>query len=92
MKLIYCNFCGDVRALSLEERVCHCGRSGGHYHHDRLRAFCWGPCRMLGFANGSFRLAKEEEERHPNPDRGTRFEAFIISEPCPTFFREDEDV
>lgn len=31
MKLIYCEYCADIFALTEKNKNCHCGQSSGHY-------------------------------------------------------------
>ena len=76
MKLIFCPTCEDVVRLELEDRRCLCGESSGHYEEDGLHAVISGPAVPLGFDNRDFRKALSVE---PGTERGTKFDAFIIS-------------
>lgn len=83
MKLLFCNYCGDVFNLSMKEKTCGCGRVGGRYLDDRLHAEYWGDCAYpLGFSNPEFQtaLAYQPEDGY----RGEEFVAFVIPEKCDT--------
>ena len=45
------------------------------------------PATLIGFHNTRFREARLDASIDPDPTRGKRFEAFVISDPCPTFRR-----
>lgn len=87
MKLIQCRECGDVYSLSRAPKRCGCGATNGHYEMDGLHAVAMGPATLLGFHNAKFQDAKLCARDYPDPERGVRFEAFVISDPCPTFRR-----
>lgn len=81
MKLLYCKNCDDVIKLDYKLRVCKCGKSSGQYLKNGLNATYSGPCIPIGFNNQSF---IEAPLNQPISGMGRRFEAFIISELCPT--------
>jgi hypothetical protein len=81
MKLLYCNNCRDIVKLCRTTRTCHCGATGGHYKQDGLNAIYYGPAIPLGFANASFRDARDNQ---PEFGMGTNFNAFVIPIVCPT--------
>lgn len=86
MKLLFCVSCKDVFRLTQRERACACGRCGGHYING-LDAVFWGDSAMpLGFENGSFSVALENQ---PKAGLGKRFTAFVIPENCPTMTKID---
>ena len=86
MKLIFCNECHDVIRLYKTTRSCLCGESGGHYKEDGLYAVIHGNCQPLGFANDSFRRAREEQLEF---GAGTEFTSFVIPVVCPTITHVD---
>lgn len=82
MKLIYCEFCGDVFNLTREEKSCSCGRSKGKYLPDGLNAEISGKNSVpLGFSNGSFIDALSLRKY------GINFTAFVIPESSKTIRR-----
>ena len=81
MKLLYCNTCRDIVKLSRTTRNCQCGATGGHYKQDGLNAIYYGPAIPLGFANSSFRDARDNQ---PEFGMGTVYNAFVIPKVCPT--------
>ena len=86
MKLLYCNTCRDIVKLSRTTRNCQCGATGGHYKQDGLNAIYYGPAIPLGFANSSFRDARDNE---PEFGMGTVYNAFVIPKVCPTMEHVD---
>ena len=86
MKLLYCNTCRDIVKLNRTTRTCHCGATGGHYKQDGLNAVYYGPAIPLGFANGSFHEALDNQ---PEFGMGTNYNAFVIPKVCPTMVRVD---
>jgi len=82
MKLLYCNTCGDTFGLSYTTKTCQCGECGGHYERDGLNATAYGNATPLGFANSSFKDARETQ---PEWGAGREFTAFVIPKVCPTF-------
>ena len=75
MKLFYCKSCSDVVRLKKTLKKCDCGKSWGRYL-DNINAEIGGNAIALGFSNSSF---VEALSSNPSPERGTRFEAFVIS-------------
>lgn len=51
MKILVCQACGDAVALSIRERRCHCGKSGGIYYKDHETAEVDGPSHVIGVPN-----------------------------------------
>lgn len=52
MKLIRCDYCGDVVRLITEEwRKCKCGKIGGQYNENGLVATIGGEGRVVGLSN-----------------------------------------
>jgi hypothetical protein len=88
MKLLYCNSCRDIIKLHRTTRTCHCGESGGHYKQDGLNAIYYGPAIPLGFANGSFHEALDNQ---PEFGMGTVYNAFVIPKVCPTMELVDSE-
>ena len=86
MKLLYCNTCRDIVKLSRTTRTCQCGATGGHYKEDGLNAIYYGPAIPLGFANNSFRDARDNQ---PEFGMGTVYNAFVIPKVCPTMEHVD---
>ena len=86
MKLLYCNTCRDIVKLSRTTRTCQCGATGGHYKQDGLNAVYYGPAIPLGFANGSFHEALDNQ---PEFGMGTNYNAFVIPKVCPTMVHVD---
>ena len=86
MKLLYCNTCRDIVKLYRTTRTCHCGATGGHYKQDGLNAVYYGPAIPLGFANGSFHEALDNQ---PEFGMGTNYNAFVIPKVCPTMVHVD---
>jgi len=86
MKLLYCNTCRDIVKLNRTTRTCHCGATGGHYKQDGLNAVYYGPAIPLGFANGSFHEALDNQ---PEFGMGTNYNAFVIPKVCPTMVHVD---
>ena len=86
MKLLYCNTCRDIVKLYRTTRTCHCGATGGHYREDGLNAIYYGPAIPLGFANGSFHEALDNQ---PEFGMGTVYNAFVIPKVCPTMEHVD---
>lgn len=87
MKLIFCPECNDILKLSLRERVCECGQSGGKYLPDGIDAIITGKAIPLGIANSSFVKALENR---PDEGRGERFEAFVMPHQCATITSKDQ--
>ena len=88
MKLVYCNTCRDIVKLSRTTRTCHCGATGGHYREDGLNAIYYGPAIPLGFANSSFREARDSQ---PEFGAGYRYTSFVIPKVCPTMVHIDSE-
>tara|TARA_R110000787_G_scaffold55017_2_gene127411 strand:+ start:265 stop:648 length:384 start_codon:yes stop_codon:yes gene_type:complete len=88
MKLLYCNTCRDIVKLYRTTRTCHCGATGGHYREDGLNAIYYGPAIPLGFANSSFRDARDNQ---PEFGMGTVYNAFVIPKVCPTMELVDSE-
>ena len=88
MKLLYCNTCRDIVKLSRTTRNCQCGATGGHYKQDGLNAIYYGPAIPLGFANSSFRDARDNQ---PEFGMGTVYNAFVIPKVCPTMELVDSE-
>ena len=86
MKLLYCNTCRDIVKLYRTTRTCQCGATGGHYKQDGLNAIYYGPAIPLGFANSSFRDARDNQ---PEFGMGTVYNAFVIPKVCPTMEHVD---
>ena len=86
MKLLYCNTCRDIVKLYRTTRTCQCGATGGHYKQDGLNAVYYGPAIPLGFANGSFHEALDNQ---PEFGMGTNYNAFVIPKVCPTMVHVD---
>ena len=86
MKLLYCNTCRDIVKLYRTTRTCQCGVTGGHYKQDGLNAVYYGPAIPLGFANGSFHEALDNQ---PEFGMGTNYNAFVIPKVCPTMVHVD---
>ena len=86
MKLLYCNTCRDIVKLSRTTRTCQCGATGGHYREDGLNAIYYGPAIPLGFANSSFREARDSQ---PEFGTGYRYTSFVIPKVCPTMEHVD---
>ena len=86
MKLLYCNTCRDIVKLYRTTRTCQCGATGGHYREDGLNAVYYGPAIPLGFANSSFRDARDNQ---PEFGMGTNYNAFVIPKVCPTMEHVD---
>ena len=86
MKLLFCNTCRDIVKLSRTTRTCHCGATGGHYREDGLNAIYYGPAIPLGFANSSFREARDSQ---PEFGAGYRYTSFVIPKVCPTMEHVD---
>ena len=88
MKLLHCNTCRDIVKLSRTTRTCQCGATGGHYREDGLNAIYYGPAIPLGFANGSFHEALDNQ---PEFGMGTVYNAFVIPKVCPTMELVDSE-
>ncbi len=86
MKLIYCQECGDMVKLSYELRECKCSHSSGRYLNE-LEAIYRGAAIPIGIENNSFVGALRNR---PKIGLGKKFQAFVIPEKCPTFWREDD--
>ncbi len=84
MKLIFCKKCTELFSLSRDFKRCKCGHSGGRYFNDR-NAEITGECVSIEINNLSFVDAIKSDDR--NKDKGTRFDAFIISDDCETINR-----
>jgi len=80
MKLVFCAACHDVFNLTMEEKVCGCGLSGGRYT-DELNAEFWGPAQPIGFLNNELVDALRNQ---PESGQGERFSAFVIPRKCKT--------
>lgn len=81
MKLLFCTQCLDIFNLTLKEKKCSCGKSGGQYI-DELNAVYWGKCIPLGITNNSFIDAANNQ---PESGMGKEFTAFVIPRECDTF-------
>ena len=81
MKLIYCPICADIVKLRRQDTVCFWGSSGGTYLNN-LDATYFGAAVPLGIANSTFAKAIRNQ---PEKGLGECFEAFVISQECPTF-------
>ena len=80
MKLIFCKECHDIFRLINEKRFCKCGKSWGNYTDD-INAEIGGLAVPIGFENSSFVKAFKNR---PKEGLGSRFDAFVIPEKCPT--------
>ena len=85
VKLIFCPQCEDIRRLAHGLRYCSCARSWGYYRGDGLNAVIGGGAIPIGFENKSF---VEALKSRPAGGMGSRFEAFVIPEKCPTVVDE----
>lgn len=74
MKLIFCSKCFDVFNLTLKEKKCSCGDSGGNYI-DKANVKVFGRCSVIGFSNNSLTNAVFNRNSKPT---GTEFTAFAI--------------
>lgn len=89
MKLLVCLECHDVFNLREDRtKACSCGKSSGKYRQDGLHADYQGPCLPLGFANGSFVHALQNQ---PESGWGKEFTAFVIQKKCDTFLRHGDE-
>lgn len=57
MKLLFCDYCGDIFNLNLTLKQCSCGRVKGYYLPDGNGAVVNGKGRSLAIGNGSFHNA-----------------------------------
>lgn len=91
MKLLLCLVCYDVQKLAREYRTCACGKAGGKYLADGLKAEVTNNPEtvVLGFHNGRLLEALNEQKRKGDkPDGlGRDFLAFIIPDVCQTVKR-----
>lgn len=88
MKLLFCKACQDLFRLTSTERVCSCGETRGRYVEDTNAVYSGELAVPLGIANSSFAHAVIHQPRGASVV-GERFEAFVVSEGCNTFWRED---
>jgi len=51
MKLLHCTSCGDIVALDIDWKECHCSISSGQYMPDKLHVKVSGPVVVLGMRN-----------------------------------------
>ncbi len=85
MKLLMCIECTDIFNLTLENKVCKCGKTSGRYTDD-LNATITGPSIPIGFANSSFTEAyhrQKIENKYAKDDtccKGQEFTALFIPE------------
>lgn len=81
MKLLMCDFCGDVFNLSQSVKSCSCGNTKGQYT-DNINAWYSGGLPLC-FANDSLVAAigkqKTTDEKYPDTFYGERFESWV----CP---------
>jgi len=84
MKLLFCQKCHSIFNLRKHEKKCECGETSGAYLEDGLHATYGGPCIPLGFANGDFNYAVNNQPEIP---KGKKFTAFVIEKQCPTMER-----
>lgn len=61
MKLLMCLDCMDIFNLTYKDKFCGCGKTKGKYT-DNLNAEYSGNAQPIGFANGSFRQAYQEQK------------------------------
>lgn len=102
MKLLMCNSCQSIIALSFALKECGCKEVSGKYREDGLHADVYMPNRLsglvLGFANGGFSYAVNNQLKEGDSKelmgyaggvvtRGRDFPAFIIPESAPTVHR-----
>lgn len=87
MKLIFCPVCQDILKLLYPLRRCSCQSSWGYYRDDGLNAVIGGQAIPLGIANKSLQSALASR---PEEGQGSRFEAFVIPEKCPTIKDEGD--
>ena len=87
MKLLLCTECKDIFNLSMEQKICSCGKTKGQYI-DHLNAEYEGPAVPLGFANFSFYHAVKKQ---PEEGFGKEFTAFVIEKQCPTFVKINQE-
>ena len=87
MKLLFCTECCDVFSLKQEQvKSCSCGLSSGKYI-DEVNATYTGKGVPLGFVNMQFIHAIKYQ---PKKGMGKVFTAFVISEDCETFVKEEK--
>lgn len=84
MKLVVCSRCSDIFNLKAYTKSCSCGKASGRYI-DGLNAVISGTAIPIGFENSSF---IDAIRNRPTCGLGSRFEAFIIPESCPTITEE----
>ncbi len=75
MKLIYCLECSDIVRLKKTKKYCDCGKIWGQYT-DNFNAIISDKAILIGFSNLSFLEALKTK---PKTEKGTKFEAFVIS-------------
>lgn len=51
MKLMQCNECGDLHALSYDWQECECGKAGGMYRADGDTVLITESARLIGLCN-----------------------------------------
>lgn len=88
MKLLFCKACQDVFKLNEHPRRCRCQLTYGRYIDDINAEYAGEHAVPIGFANASFAHAIIHQPRRASVT-GERFDAFVISEGCATFKKED---
>jgi hypothetical protein len=64
----------------MQDDTCGCGRSGGYYKSDGIKAVIYGRAVPLGFDNTSLGRALMDRKRVSGMSMA--FDAYVISEPC----------
>ena len=85
MKLLFCEECHDVVALSNTRRECACGSSWGQYREDGLTADIGGDALCIGIDN--YMLDHVMYNRWRHPEQNLTIAAWIIGDGVETVVR-----
>ena len=78
MKLLYCKFCGDAKALHRHRVYCACGKVSGNYEADEAHATVSADALVIGLNNQDVQTAtyytsnEKINEKPKIPDVGYR--------------------
>lgn len=86
MKLLYCQWCGDIFNLQLHEKQCSCGKAKGKYLEDGLNAVWCGNLGVMPFmlTSSDFKYVASDFFANPTIQRERAIRACGIPYECKT--------
>jgi len=76
MKMIYCNFCGDIYNVDKTIKTCSCGKTKALYINDENIIYGGDEALCLGLDNNTFEIAKYKQVLD---GFATRFDSYVCA-------------